>query len=106
MNLHKIPSSEKERSFEKSCDFKRLSKDSRKERIAVKKDITIYTCDRCHKELDVSPLKAASWIKPTFIFMKAKMQIWGSERYKENGQKEYDLCQECSDEFLEWFDMK
>jgi hypothetical protein len=72
----------------------------------MKKDITIYTCDRCGKELETNALKIASWIHPTFVSMKARMQIWGKERYKEYVEKECDLCQECSDSFLEWFDMK
>ena len=70
----------------------------------MRKDITIFTCDRCGKELNVSPLNEPSWIRTKFVYMKAKLNIWGTNKYKVCRQMECEFCPECADSFLRWLD--
>ena len=61
-------------------------------------------CDRCGKEFEVRLLERSSWLKPCFVYMKAKMDITGKTRIIERDNEPLDFCHECSESFTKWFD--
>lgn len=56
---------------------------------------TIYTCDRCGKELDVDDRYPDNW--KTVLVDKIDDYCWNESNAKE-------LCEDCAKQFITWFD--